>query len=449
MSSSIATVVCGLFILALFLLERDRKSKASMALWIPILWLSLASSRSVTQWFGGVGSGELTDQYVEGSPLDALIFAGLMAAGLMVLLSRRQRSATFLRGNGPLLIFLIYCGASVLWSDYSFVAFKRWLKLIGDLVMVLVVLTDPEEETAVRRFLTRPGFVLVPLSILLIRYYPHLGVTYSIWTGEKMNVGVATQKNGLGYVSLIFGLGSLWYLVEWVRNRKNAYSARTLMVHSTIVAMALWLFSLAHSATSFVCFLIGSGLLVVTSLRKFVQSTRLLHLLVVSLLLVVVYGTMVNPASGLIEETGRDPTLTGRTEMWSLLYQMNEDPWFGVGFESWWFGKRLKKIWETQQHVFQSHNGYVEVYLNLGWVGLALLGLVMARGYRNAYRSLNGNLGIGKIKMAFFVVALVYNLTEHAFRELHPVWIVFLLAVVALPKEPRRESVVGLKGLHS
>jgi exopolysaccharide production protein ExoQ len=439
MSSNIASVICVLFILALFLLARDRNSRASSALWIPVLWLSLAASRSVSEWFWGVGSDALAGQYVEGSPLDALIFAGLMAAGLAVLLTRRQRANTFLRTNWPLLIFFIYCGVSILWSDYSFIAFKRWIKSIGDLVMVLVVLTDSDRDSAVKQFLTWPGFLLIPLSILLIRYYPHLGVSYSPWTGEKMNIGVATQKNGLGYVCLIFGLGSIWYLIEWRQRRDFAYSTRKLMAHSIILAMALWLFSLAHSATAFVSFLIGSGLLVALSLRKVVQTTKWLHLLVGSLFLIVVYATMINPASGLVEQVGRDPTLTGRTQMWSLLYQMNVNPLFGVGYESWWFGQRLEKIWETQQHVYQAHNGYIEVYLNLGWVGVALLGLVMAWGYRNAFRSLYWNLEIGKIRLALFVVAVVYNLTEHAFRELHPVWIVFLLAIIAIPKETTME----------
>jgi len=450
MSSNIATVVCGLVILALFLLERDRNSRVSSALWLPVVWLSLGASRSVSQWLGGVQSVETADQLAEGNPLDATIFAGLLAAGLGVLLARRRHARTFLRANGPLLLFFFYCAASVLWSDYPFVAFKRWTKAVGDLVMVLVVLTDPEPTGAVKRLLTRPGLVLIPLSILLIKYYPHLGRGFSLWTADGWNTGVATQKNGLGFVCLLFGLGSFWYLLESLRSGERTRATGPLIAHSAILAMALWLFSMANSATSFSCFLIGGALMVVTSLRIVARTPAILHLLVGLLLFVVFYGLILNPGAGLIETVGRDPTLTGRTEMWNKLYQMSDSPWFGVGYETFWMGPRLQEIWMTiNMRVNQAHNGYFEVFLNLGSVGVALLGVVMAWGYRNVNRALRWDSEAGRIKLAYFVVAAVYNLTEHAFREVHPVWIVFLLTVIAIPKDPRRESVGGPTVLNS
>ena len=48
-------------------------------------------------------------------------------------------------------------------------------------------------------------------------------------------------------------------------------------------------------------------------------------------------------------------------------------------------------------------------------------------------RTLHSSSAIGRLKLAFFLVAAIYNLTEHAFRELHPVWIIFLLAVMVIP----------------
>src|SRR2546428_8507291 len=267
MLQGVATIIFALGILGLFRLDRDRTSRVSPALWIPVIWLSISASRMVSQWLGGVGTLASPDALVEGSPLDALIFAGLLAAGLVVLLARRRLDRTFLRANGPLLVFFSYCAVSLLWSDYPFVAFNRWTKAVGGLVMVLVVLTDPEPTSAVKRLLARSGFVLIPLSILLIKYYPSLGRAYSPWTGEAYNVGVATQKNGLGIVCLVFGLGSLWYLLEAFRGGERARAAWPSIAHGAILAMALWLLWMAHSATSFSCFLIGGGLMVVTGRR--------------------------------------------------------------------------------------------------------------------------------------------------------------------------------------
>src|SRR2546427_35770 len=183
MIPSIATVICAFFILAAFLLERDRNSRVSSGLWVPVVWLSISASRTVSQWLGGIDARVTAEEVVEGSTLDALFFAGLLAVGLMVLFARRRLVRTFLRGNAPLLMFFAYCVVSVLWSDNPLVAFKRWTKALGDLVMVLIVLTDPEPTGAVKRLLARTGFLLIPLSILLIKYYPSLGRGYSVWTG--------------------------------------------------------------------------------------------------------------------------------------------------------------------------------------------------------------------------------------------------------------------------
>jgi len=123
----------------------------------------------VSQWLDIVPVTGSSERFIDGSPLDAQIFAGLLLAGLIVLITRRRRARALLRENGPLLAFILYCGLSILWSDYPFVSFKRWTKEIGDLVMVLVVLTDPDPPAALRRVLARSAFVLIPLSILLIR----------------------------------------------------------------------------------------------------------------------------------------------------------------------------------------------------------------------------------------------------------------------------------------
>src|SRR2546428_3149771 len=45
------------------------------------------------------------------------------------------------------------------------------------------------------------------------------------------------------------------------------------------------------------------------------------------------------------ETMGRGPTLTGRTQIWHLVLSMTTNPLLGTGFESFWLGPRLQKIW--------------------------------------------------------------------------------------------------------
>jgi len=46
---------------------------------------------------------------------------------------------------------------------------------------------------------------------------------------------------------------------------------------------------------------------------------------------------------------------------------MRVNPWIGAGFESFWLGPRLNKLWAQYNFMpNQAHNGYIEIYLNLG-----------------------------------------------------------------------------------
>jgi O-antigen ligase len=397
----------------------------------------------VSQWLGGVGEAT-GKEFEQGNSLDAAVFASLLVVGLVILLrhDRRARLAAILRKNKPLILFLLYCLVSVLWSDYPAVAFKRWTKELGDLTMVLIVLTDFDPAASLGQFLARPGFTLVPVSILLIRYYPSLGREYSSWTGEAFNIGAATGKNGLGYVCLIFGLGYVWSLFGAIRPTERPRSKGQTICQVATLVLTFWLFRMAHSATSFACFMIGSGLIMVTRLRSLTRRPVLVNLMVGVLLFVVVYGLLINPSLGLVQAVGRDSTLTGRTDIWKDVLPLTVSPLFGAGYESFWLGPRLDKIWSKDwgARPNQAHNGYLEVYLDLGWVGLFLLGLVMIWGYSGIVSMLRSYSTIGRLKLAFFAVATTYNLTEHGFRELHPVWIMFLLAVTVLPDATLQEA---------
>ena len=203
-----------------------KESRSSKALWIPVAWLFINCSRPASLWLEAFGLRGFTvarnaQVYVEGSPVDAAVFSFLLIAGLIVLAHRTQQLRPLFGKMVPILIFFLYCALSIFWADHPLVAFKHWNKGIGDLVMVLVVLTDPEPAVAFKRLLSRLGFVLLPLSILFIKYYPSLGRAYTP-RGFPLVSGVTLQKNTLGVICLIFGLGFLWRFLAVYRDREVA-----------------------------------------------------------------------------------------------------------------------------------------------------------------------------------------------------------------------------------
>lgn len=381
------------------------------------------------------------DQALEGNPLERAIFSGLLAAGIIVLLIRGRRVLTLLQMNGPILLFFCYCAVSTIWSDFPDVAFKRWIKALGDLVMVVVILTDPARSSAIKRFLTRTGFLLVPLSVLLIKYYPDLAQRFDPADGRQIFIGVTNDKNMLGAICLLFGLGAIWRILHAHREKQRLLTNRPLIAHLVILAMVFWLLWKANSMTSVACFVLAGGLMVAASFPPLARKRAVVHLLVATVLAVATFALFFDAGGGLVKTLGRDPTLTGRTEVWSDVLTVIENPVLGSGFESFWLGPRLAKLWSKYWwHPNEAHNGYLEVFLNLGWVGEFLLAVVIVTGYCNAVGGFRRDSEAGKLRLAYFVVGLIYSFTEAGFRTMNPVWISFILATIAVPKNPVPET---------
>jgi O-antigen ligase len=84
-------------------------------------------------------------------------------------------------------------------------------------------------------------------------------------------------------------------------------------------------------------------------------------------------------------------------------------------------------------HPREAHDGYIEVFLNLGWLGIVLFGNVLVTGYRTVVSAFRRNAEEGRLRLAYFVVAVAYNFAESAFGSLNPIWIFFLLATISVP----------------
>jgi len=84
---------------------------------------------------------------------------------------------------------LVFALLSILWSDFPFVSFKRWFRDLGNYLVILVVVSDPNPLEAARTLLRRFCYLLIPLSILLIKYFPYLARQYEVWTGNAQFVG--------------------------------------------------------------------------------------------------------------------------------------------------------------------------------------------------------------------------------------------------------------------
>jgi O-antigen ligase len=390
----------------------------------------------VSEWFGITPTGG--NVQLQGSPLDAAVFAILEAVAIGVLVRRSRRARTLLLANVPILIYFFYCLVSVAWSYHPDVAFKRWIKAAGDLIMVLVVVTDREPLTALKRLISRVGFVLLPASLLLIKYYPVFGRSYNP-QGMVENTGVTTNKNTLGVLLLVISLGTLWQILSLLRAKKLQDRRRHLIAQVTLLAFGVVLLGMANSQTSVASFILGAVVVVTASLHALQKRPARVHVLCLTIVVtgaVMIYGGLAEVAHAL----GRQATLSGRTEIWAVLIPTVPSSIVGAGFESYWISPSIETVWRTLSNqgwwhpellVTEAHNGYIEVFLNLGWVGVGLIAAILVSGYARAIKGFRRNPSIGALMLGYIIASAAYSFTEAGFRMMDPVWIFLLLAVVS------------------
>jgi O-antigen ligase len=435
MPPTLALLLWLILLLALFRFDPAKDPKISRALWVPVIWMFILGSRLPSQWLSGQ-IGQVGQTLEDGNPLDRSVFSLLILLAIGILISRSFKWGDFLARNIALMTFLFFALMSACWSDFPLVAFKRWFRDLGNYLVILVVLSDPRPLEAVRALLRRLYYLLIPLSILLVKYYPEISRQYDNWTGFAMDVGPTTSKNMLGVMCLISALFFFWDTVTRWSNRKERRTIRIIQVNIALIAMTLWVLNVANSTTSNVC--LGLGCLVIAAahskiFRRHSGFLKVLPPAAFCLYLILALGFGLN--GDMAAAVGKDPTLTDRTKIWQTAFSAHTNLLLGTGYESFWLGPRLQWFWQTSglPGINEAHNGYLEVYLNLGLIGLLLLGGFLIASYRTICRELRPFSSLASLTLALWTVMTFYNVTEAAFKG-DLMWLTFLLGAIAVPR---------------
>jgi len=433
MQPLIALLACLGLILILFRLDRPDKSLVSSALWIPTLWLLIIGSRMVSLWFD-VGAAQATEgAYAEGSPMDRNIFLALIVAALVIVIARGVRLSQVVKANHWMFLFLLYCAVSIAWSDFPDVSIKRYVKEIGNLLMVLIVLSERDPGEALITVFKRCAYILIPLSVVMIKFYPAFGRTYGRWSGHLSYTGVTNNKNSLGVLCAVCGIILFWKLVSIWQRKRNLGNKMLFLVPAFMLVMTIWVLNLSNSATSMACFVIAIGIITVIEVKA-VRNSILFALPAILLLggYIMMSDSLLGAFTGVVE---RDATLTGRTEVWQKVLEMVENPLIGGGYNSFFLGDRLTSLWsEYTWRLTEAHNGYIEIYLDLGIIGLSLLVALIIVSLRAALTGVRSDIETGSLKLAMLVSAIAYNITESAFRPGLLMYFVFVLVVIQMPR---------------
>ncbi len=413
------------------MLRHERQSEFSKALWVPLLWLFVSASR------GRISPERITDlEIYHGNPTLRIIFSILILLGIIILFKRRTNWQAVIQHNKWVALLFLFMGLSILWSAYPWISFKRWVKTIGVLVMVLLILTEPDPLKAFSALIRRFCYLAIPLSFVLIFFVPSLGRKF-LPDGTVLWVGIATHKNTFGLIALISSFYFTWCLFCRGRAKKSFGDLAFL-------AVSLFLLVGCGSITSLFGYFAVIATLFLTRLGRGVprhigpKIAYLVALVFASYLIVEVVTVQNSIALLTVELFGRDTTFTGRVDLWDDVWNIAiQRPLLGHGFGGFWVGDMTNKLWEAHEwHPIDSHNGYLDVFAEMGIVGVILVVILIVSGYRRISRGFATDFQFARLRMVLFIMVLVHNLNETSLCNLnHPYWLLFLFAAMTLPRD--------------
>lgn len=397
--------------------------------------LFVLASRSPGDWLG-VQGGPATRfaNDSSGSLIDQLFFASVIAMSLLIASRRRVKWRKVCAANIPLILFYGYFLISCLWSGYPMDSLIRIVKDFGaNIIVVVVILSDKKPLEALRAVYVRCACILIPLSADLVKF-SSLGRQYAR-AGDVTYIGAAVQKNSFGELLLVFMMFLVWDHLE-ERSRSGGKRLWSGLRWDTVVLllMGFWLLQLSQSQTSTVSLLMGVALVLRTGWFASRKASRLILIVALSLpLLLLCTQEFSSVCTPLLESLGRDATFTGRTDIWKRITFTTVNPLIGAGFWNFWGGPGGRAIQVAMQTgVPNAHDGYLDIYLDGGLIGVALLSYLLVSSGRRLIKHLPMHRYY-RVAFAFLIIAIVHNVTETSFGRLSPLWFTALLAMLEFP----------------
>jgi exopolysaccharide production protein ExoQ len=429
-------------IFSTFLIVRDymrRRRTVSMAVWIPTILVMVLGSRPVSLWLSGkdVQLGRLMANDQANSTIDQIFFLVIFGAALGIISWRGFKWKMLFMANTAIMFFYLYFAVSVCWSSDPIGSIKRIVKDFALLFVVGVVLSEKDPLQAMRAVFVRSASLLLPLSMVFIKYYPDYGRAYDV-AGGVMLTGVTTQKNSLGEIVLLFTIFLVWDVVEM---RPPGTKFRLKQIPWDVIILLLlgaWLLHLSQSKTALLCTVISVFLI----LRSEKLVSRAFNWIVLAGALTLPFIVFFSQRfsyliAPLVEALGRNMTFTGRTDIWTHITLQTVNPLIGYGYWNFWGGPGGYAVNMAMMEIIpNAHNGYVDLYLDGGIIGLIILFCMLLSCGRRLmkYLSAGGDLNrYYRVQFAVLIAAIIYNLGESTFARIGPIWFTTLLMIVDYP----------------
>lgn len=324
--------------------------------------------------------------------------------------------------------------ASTMWSQslVKTVPFGIFALILTAFGFYLSQRFSPDQQIRLFIFV---GWVSILLSYVLALFYPAVGR----WNADGLGAwrGIFIQKNPLGEIMTLLAFAACYARPRTGLQRMGQILYLILLLGLIVLSQSRTAWLVAAISIAFMVILRGS--------EKFRANEKLFLGISLASVLVIAGTVAVLYTSQIALALGKDPTLTGRTKIWAALVDVVwKRPILGYGYRAFWLGL----TGESANVAFavgtttlgNSENAVIDMWLELGTVGVFLMFLTLFQACKNAATCLR--LGAPKyihwyIMIVFFNVLSLVDGDKIMFP--HTVeWLLFVVAYIGLAKDARR-----------
>jgi O-antigen ligase len=337
----------------------------------------------------------------------------------------RKAALRLARASLPLVLILLLVVLSVLWSNEPATTARRSVALIGTTVVALGFVNLLGLRGFVESLVIAIGIAAVA-SVPLIALSPSYGLMNDGGVYDGVWRGCFSEKNDLGQ-AMVLGILSLAALAESARGVR-----RGLLIALGVLFLVLLAGSQSAGAIASVAiFALGFPFLLWI---RAARSRKVLAPLVIAATFFVAILSGLG-TDGLFGLLGRDATLTGRTDVWEATLQaISQRPVLGYGYREFWNPNGDSSYFIGANNdgwlADTAHNGFIEVALDIGFVGEAVLIVALVVGVgRTAKTFWRGNDRLSSWPLCAMLDIIIENLSDRSFATQDSIhWIVFLAA---------------------
>lgn len=345
----------------------------------------------------------------------AVIGLGLLGRGMVF----RGTVSEWLVG-----LVLFWSALSVFWSVRPEATAVR----SSALVLTVLVAAFAVHNLGRRGFIALAGraiLIVLVINVLVVFFLPQIGIagfpTEGAWRG------LFTQKNVLGRIALIGFLIGLFRGCSPTR-RERMESLMLLSLSAVIVTGT-------RSATAVIVLTLAVGLLALLLILRHARLRTGVATFVVCIVALLAISTTLLSFDEMAAAIGRSTTLSGRLPLWGeVLHIGGKTPWFGNGYGAFWSPghEEVVLLWNRLGWMpVQAHNGYLEIFLQLGAVGLTLVLVMLAGlGWSSFIRFMRSGDGTWLFTFILAVTIAVLSMTEAVLLVQNNIFTILFVALL-------------------